>query len=117
MSKLNTKPEKRKATLFPRQRNILQTLGENVKLARKRRDFTQQLISERTGLSRVTVRKIENGDEGVSIGHYLIVLNALNLAEELATIAKDDELGRKLQDAKLLARQKSSSNKSNNAEQ
>ncbi|HEC04880.1 MAG TPA: helix-turn-helix domain-containing protein [Thiothrix sp.] len=100
--------EKRKATLFPKQRITLQTLGENIKLARKRRDFTQQLISERTGLSRVTIRKIEKGDEGVSIGHYLMVLSALNLADELATIAQEDELGRKLQDAKLLTRKKSS---------
>ncbi len=100
--------EKRKATLFPKQRIILQTLGENIKLARKRRDFTQQLISERTGLSRVTIRKIEKGEKGVSIGHYLMVLSALNLADELGTIAQNDELGRKLQDAKLLTRKKPS---------
>ncbi len=103
---MKTSAEKRKATLFPKQRNILATLGENIKLARKRRDFTQQLISERTGLSRVTIRKIEKGDEGVSIGHYLIVLSTLNLAADLATIALDDELGRKLQDAKLLTSKK-----------
>ena len=78
-------------------------LGENIKLARKRRKLTQQIISDRTGISRVTLRKIENGEPTVSIGHYLSVLGVLGLAEDLAKVAQDDELGRKLQDAKLLS--------------
>lgn len=94
--------ERRKAVLFPKQQLILQTLGENIKLARKRRQLTQKLVSERTGFSAVTLRKIEKGDSGVSIGHYLQVLAVLNLAKDLAKVAQDDELGRKLQDAKLL---------------
>ena len=101
---MNEQTEKRRAIIFPRQQKILKTLGENIKLARKRRELTQQLISERTGISRVTLRKIESGDAGVSIGHYLTVLAALNLAEDLAKVAQDDEFGRKLQDAKLLGR-------------
>ncbi|MDM8564993.1 helix-turn-helix transcriptional regulator [Candidatus Halobeggiatoa sp. HSG11] len=95
--------ERRQAIIFPRQQNILKNLGENIKLARKRRTLTQQQISERTGLSRVTIRKIETGDAGVSIGHYLVVLSVLNLANDLTLVAKDDEFGRRLQDAKLLA--------------
>lgn len=101
---MNEQTEKRRAVLFPRQQQVLRTLGENIKLARKRRELTQQLISERTGISRVTLRKIEMGDAGVSIGHYLTVLAALNLAEDLAKVAQDDTFGRKLQDAKLLGR-------------
>ena len=101
---MNEQTDKRRAVIFPRQQKILKTLGENIKLARKRRELTQQLISERTGISRVTLRKIESGDAGVSIGHYLTVLAALNLAEDLANVAQDDEFGRKLQDAKLLGR-------------
>lgn len=96
--------QQRKAIVFPRQQKILETLGENIKLARKRRGLTQRLISERTGISRVTLHKIEQGDAGVSIGHYLSVLAALNLANDLAQVAADDALGRKLQDAKLLGR-------------
>ncbi|EDN71342.1 transcriptional regulator [Beggiatoa sp. PS] len=95
--------KRRQAIIFPRQRNILNCLGENIKLARKRRTLTQKQISERTGLSRVTIRKIENGDAGVSIGHYLVVLAVLHLADDLAKVAQDDEFGRRLQDAKLLA--------------
>lgn len=94
--------ERRKAIVFPKQQAILQTLGENITLARKRRQLTQKLISERTGISPITLRKIERGDAGVSMGHYLNVLAALNLAEDLAKVAQDDEFGRRLQDAKLL---------------
>jgi len=60
------------------------------------------LISERTGLSRLTIRKVEKGDPSVSIGHYLAALSFLGLAENFANIARDDELGRKLQDIKLI---------------
>ncbi|MFT6897302.1 MAG: hypothetical protein ACJA13_001708, partial [Paraglaciecola sp.] len=43
---------KRSAVIFPKNKKILLALGENIKLARKRRTLTQTLISERTGLSR-----------------------------------------------------------------
>lgn len=102
--------ERRKAIIFPKQQTILHTLGENIKLARKRRQFTQKLISERTGISPITLRKIERGEPGVSIGHYLNVLTVLNLAEDLAKVAQDDEFGRRLQDAKLLSTGKQGSN-------
>jgi DNA-binding XRE family transcriptional regulator len=93
---------KRSAVIFPKKRKILIVMGENIKLARKRRKYTQTLISERTGLSRLTIRNIEKGNSGVSIGHYLVVLSVLGLADDLLNVAKDDELGRKLQDINLL---------------
>lgn len=93
---------KRSAVIFPKNKKILLALGENIKLARKRRKLTQTLISERTGLSRLTIRNIEKGEPGVSIGHYLVVLSVLGLANDLQNVAKDDELGRKLQDITLL---------------
>ena len=95
---------KRSAVVFPKNRRVLEQLGENIKLACKRRSYTQVLISERTGLSRLTIRKIENGDPTVSIGHYLAVLGVLGLADDFAGVAGDDELGRKLQDIKLMGK-------------
>jgi transcriptional regulator with XRE-family HTH domain len=93
---------KRTATLFPKQEKFMKQLGENIHLAIKRRKLTQTQISERTGLSKPTLRKIERGDGSVSIGHYILVLSVLGLAEDMAKVAQDDELGRKLQDIKLL---------------
>jgi len=90
------------AIIFPKYQKVLSQLGENIKLACKRRKFTQTLISERTGLSRNTIRKIFQGDPSVSIGHYTMVLGVLGLVGDFSTIALDDELGRKLQDIELL---------------
>ena len=95
--------KKRSAVVFPRNQRVLSQLGENIRLARLRRKYTQTMLSERTGLSRLTVRKIEQGDPGVSLGHYVAVLGVLGLAEDLSTVARDDELGRKLQDIELLS--------------
>ena len=106
MSSTNNPAERRKAVIFPKQQQIMTVLGENIKLARKRRQLTQQLVCDRIGISRVTLRKIENGDSTVSIGHYLSVLGVLGLANDLTQVALDDELGRKLQDAKLLSNKK-----------
>ncbi len=94
--------QKRSATVFPKNRKALSLLGENIKLACKRRGYSQSLIAERTGLSRLTVRKIEQGDPSVSMGHYVAVLSVLGLVDDLGLVASDDELGRKLQDIKLL---------------
>jgi transcriptional regulator with XRE-family HTH domain len=100
---MKDKDDRRQAVLFPNQVQALALLGENVRLARKRRRLTQVLISERTGISRTTIKKIERGEPGVSIGHYASVLAVLGLADDLGLVAKDDELGRKLQDARLLS--------------
>ncbi|MDR9498833.1 MAG: helix-turn-helix transcriptional regulator [Hydrogenovibrio sp.] len=99
--------DKRSATLFPKQKAILTQLGENIRLATKRRKLTQTQMSERTGLSKPTLRKIERGEGSVSIGHYLQVLAVLGLADDLSKVASDDELGRKLQDIELLKGQSS----------
>lgn len=96
--------QSRSAVVFPKNRRVLEQLGESIKLACKRRGYTQTLISERTGLSRLTVRKIGNGDPGVSIGHYLAVLSVLGLGDDFAKVARDDELGRKLQDIQLIGK-------------
>ena len=93
---------KRQARVFPKNEKILAQLGENIKLARKRRGYSQQQICERSGLSRVTIRNIESGSASVSMGHYVTMLAQLGLVDDLLKVAADDKLGRKLQDIKLL---------------
>jgi transcriptional regulator with XRE-family HTH domain len=104
MSKYSIK--KRSAAVFPKNQKVLSLLGENIKLACKRRGYSQSLISGRTGLSRLTIRKIEQGSASVSIGHYVAVLSVLGLVEDFARVASDDVLGRKLQDIRLMGRSK-----------
>ena len=90
------------AIIFPSYQKALNQLGEKIKLGCKRRKYTQTLISERTGLSRLTIRKITQGDPTVSIGHYTAVLGVLKLVDDWRLVAQDDELGTKLQDITIL---------------
>ena len=93
----------KKPILFPKHQKILQIFGENIKLARKRRELTIIQLAERAGLNRNTVTSIEKGSPNVSIGAYFNILRAMNLQDDFYLLAKDDEFGRKLQDLQLLA--------------
>ena len=101
------------ATVLPQTRKILSTMGEQIKLARLRRNLSVDLVSERAGISRATLWNVEKGSPSVSIGVYAAVLHALNnMDSDLLLIAKDDELGRKLQDLALPVRKRAPKKKS-----
>ncbi|PMH45999.1 XRE family transcriptional regulator [Vibrio sp. 10N.286.49.B3] len=97
---------KRTAIIFPKNKQILNTLGENITLAMKRRGITQDMMHNRTGISKPTLRKISKGDPSVSLGHYVNVLSVLGLLDDLAKVAFDDEFGRKLQDIELMKKKR-----------
>lgn len=87
-------------------------MGQQIKLARLRRDISAQLVAERAGISRATLWKIESGDPSVAMGMYAAVLHALNnMDKDLLLIAKDDEFGRQLQDLNLITKKKASRRK------
>ena len=92
--------------LLPKTQKILDEVGENIRLARLRRKLSSEQVAERAGLGRSTLVKIEKGYSGVGIGHYLNVLKVLGLDQDFLLLAKDDELGRKLQDARLTTRER-----------
>lgn len=94
--------KKRTVTLLPETEKILQTMGEQIKLARLRRRLSAELVAERAGISRATLWSIEKGSPSVAIGIYAAVLHALNYMDrDLLLVARDDELERKLQDLEL----------------
>lgn len=90
-----------KREMLPKHRRMLSQVGEQIRLARLRRDLSSEQVAERAGIARNTLIKIENGDEGVAIGSYMRVLIVLGLEEDILQLANDDMLGRKLQDAGL----------------
>jgi len=93
----------KKQILFPKHQKILEKAGENIRLARKRRSLTTIQVSERAGIDRSTLVRIEKGDGRVSMGAYFNVLRVLGLQNDILKIATDDEFGRRLQDLKLLS--------------
>ena len=89
--------------IMPATEKILKTMGEQIKLARLRRRLSSELVAERAGISRASLWKIENGEPSVAMGIYAAVLHALNnLDKDLLLIAKDDEMGKQLQDLNLI---------------
>jgi transcriptional regulator with XRE-family HTH domain len=92
----------KKQIIFPKHQKILEQLGENIKLARKRRGLTTIQVSERAGIHRATLYQIEKGNPRVALGAYFNVFRVLGLQDDFLKLAADDDLGRKLQDLKLL---------------
>lgn len=80
---------------------LLAGLGDNIHKARLRRSDSLETVAERAGITRKTLYRVEKGDPAVALGIYARVLQALRLEADLALVAVDDVLGRKLQDLKL----------------
>mgnify|MGYP002399214489 CR=1 FL=1 len=89
------------APLTPTVDQVLKICGEQIALARKRRRISSTMMAERAGMSRNTLRAIERGESSVTLGAYASVLFCLGLENDLKQLAKDDVLGRKLQDIQL----------------
>ncbi len=86
---------------FPRVARSLADLGARIRLARLRRRLSAALVAERAGMTRPTLHALERGEPGVSLGALANVLHNLGLDGDLGLVARDDELGRRLQDDEL----------------
>ena len=102
----------RKSTVvMPNTQAILTQMGEQIRLARLRRNLSTELVAERAGISRSTLWSVEKGSPSIAIGTYAAVLHALgNMDRDLLLVAGDDELGHKLQDLGLPTRVRASKN-------
>lgn len=104
--------KKKTILLFPDTIKILEQMGEQIKLARLRRNLSVELVSERANISRATLWSIEKGSPSVAIGYYAAVLHALNdMDKDLLLIAQDDKLGRTIQDLNLTTRRRATKKK------
>ena len=98
--------QRKAPVLLPVAQRSLEALGENVRLARLRRDLSSEMVAERAGISRQTLSTLENGSGSVSMATLIQVLFVLGLEKDIEGVARDDELGRILQDAKLPTRRR-----------
>ncbi|NOU17021.1 MAG: helix-turn-helix transcriptional regulator [Bacteroidales bacterium] len=92
--------------LLPKVQKSITSLGENIKLARLRRKYSTEQVAERANISRPTLLSIEKGHPRVSIGAIVSVLFVLGLENDILEVAKDDKLGRRLQDANLIVKER-----------
>ena len=103
MSKVTT------STVLPRRAaSNLRIVGEQIRLARLRRDLSIAQLAERATCSELTVMRVERGIPTVAMGIYLRILFAMDLDESVLALAKDDEVGRSLQDLQLKERKRAS---------
>ena len=95
---------KKSITLLPETEAILEQMGLQIKYARLRRKLPAEVVAQRAGISWATLVSIEKGASSVAIGYYASVLHTLDgMENDLLMIAKNDELGRKLQDMELMS--------------
>jgi transcriptional regulator with XRE-family HTH domain len=92
--------------LLPTITQLIVASGENIKLARLRRKLSVEQVAERANIARTTLWAIEKGSPKVAFGSYAKVLFVLGLEKDLLKLAGDDPLGRKLQDAGLLVKER-----------
>ena len=89
----------------------MQIVGEQIKLARLRRNLSVEQVAERATCSPLTVSRIEKGIPTVAIGIYLRVLYALQLDDDILCLAQKDEMGHALQDIALIKKRERASKK------
>ncbi|MDO8771239.1 MAG: helix-turn-helix transcriptional regulator [Burkholderiaceae bacterium] len=92
---------KKIAPLLPSVDKLLQQFGERLRLARLRRRLPAKQVAERAGMSPMTLRSLERGGSGVTMGAYLAVMQVLGIERDLDFLAKADPVGRELQDSRL----------------
>lgn len=91
----------------------LAKLGDDIRTARLRRRIPTTLMAERMMVTRTTLRKVEKGDAGVSMGIYATALFIVGMTQRLYELAdvRDDLVGQQLEEERLPKRIRRSSKK------
>ena len=83
----------RKRSISPRAASALRNLGHGIQLARRRRRIRQRDLAARMGVSVSTLRALEAGEPGVSMGSLamaLLSLGVLSRLDDLGDAGQDD---------------------------
>ena len=92
------------AILLPQTNELLIQFGERLRVARLRRRLSAKQVAQRSGMAPMTLRSLEKGGSGVTMGAYLAVMQVLGLEKDLSVLGEADPVGRARQDAQLRGR-------------
>ena len=87
---------KKTAPLLPQTDELLRQFGDRLRLALRRRRLSAKQLAERAGMAPMTLRSLERGGSGVTVGAYVAVMQVLGIEKDLDLLAKADPLGREL---------------------
>lgn len=79
------------------ERESLDRLGRTVRLARLRRNLSQDQFAARMGVSRATVVALEKGAPGVALGILVKALTVLGYTERLGELMASDPVGEEME--------------------
>ena len=85
---------------------VIFKMGTRIKKARLRRNIMAETLAEQVGISKGTLSAIEQGVPTVSIGAYAEVLSALDMVNDLNSIAVDIEGKKNYQEEQLQQRKR-----------
>lgn len=97
---------KKTASLLPSTDELLRQLGNRLRLARLRRRLLAKQVAERAGMAPMTLRSLERGGSGVTMGAYVAVMQVLGIEKDLDLLGHADPVGRELQDVQMSAHPK-----------
>ncbi len=99
--------------LFLTEKEIIEQIGQRLKLIRLQHNLTQKQLSKDIGLSVSTISLIEQGNPTSveSLIRILIRLNRIKDFESVFRVGEDLELKLKFEKAKLKSKRKRASNK------
>src|SRR5258706_107458 len=80
---------------------LLVELGERLRKARLRRKLTAEEVAADAGITRVTLHRAERGEPAITMGTFIKLMGVLGLAADFALLARDDKMGRLVQDEQL----------------
>ena len=90
---------KRAVLLSSPELDALEQLARRIRLARLRRNLSQDAMAERTGVTRKTYAALETGKETVNLGLLVKVMTVLGYTERLAELLSFDPIGEEMEES------------------
>jgi len=72
--------------IIPDEVNILQEIGKNIRFQRLAKNISALEVSQKAGIGRSTMHKMEKGIEGISMSNYIKVFTVLNFEKQLLEV-------------------------------